>query len=504
MTPRDEIAALKAENAALHEQVRTLVARVQELEGRLAKDSHNSSKPPSSDGLARAVRTPKSLRQKSGKRPGGQPGHRGRHLRLVATPDRVIAHRPLTCAACREPLSATAWSWVERRQVHELPPLRLQVTEHQIAHVRCPACETMTRGEVPDGVPAPVQYGPHLHALAVYLVQQQFLPYARTRELLADVFGVSLSVGTLVSLVRRGAERLGRVEGQIKRQLRKAAVLHHDETGLRVVRAARGTETATAASGVLAEAGESATGSHLQWTHVTSTAQLTHYALHPQRGAQALDAIGILPRFRGVSLHDGWTAYRHYQHCRHALCNAHHLRELTFVEEALHQAWAGQLKHLLREMRMAVEQTRARGAMHLPAAQRDSFRARYEALLGEGLACNPQPPPAAIAGAAPRRRGRHKQAPVRNLLDRLWTYEHEVLLFLDDFAVPFDNNQAERDLRMVKVQQKISGTFRSAAGAQAFCRLRSVLSTWRKQGRSVLDALETLFAGQPLTLRLGT
>jgi transposase len=203
-----------------------------------------------------------------------------------------------------------------------------------------------------------------------------------------------------------------------------------------------------------------------------------------------------------VSVHDGWTAYRHYRRCRHALCNAHHLRELTFVEEELHQAWAGTLKHLLREMRTAVEQARAVGATQLPAAQREVFRARYEALLAEGLAANPHPPPP--AEPAPRRRGRRKQSPARNLLDRLWTNEHEVLLFLDDFGVPFDNNQAERDLRMVKVQQKIAGTFRSPAGAIAFCRLRSVLSTWRKQGRSALDALETLFAGHPLTLRLGT
>jgi transposase len=361
MTLQEEVAALKAENAALREQVQALVARVQELEGRLAKNSHNSSKPPASDGLARK---PKSLRQKSGKRPGGQPGHRGRHLRLVAQPDLVIAHRPTTCSTCQARLPAQAWSWVERRQVHELPPLRLVVTEHQIAHVRCGACGEMTRGAVPDGVRAPVQYGPRLRALAVYLVQQQFVPYARTRELLAEVFGAPLAVGTLVSLVRGAGEHLHAVEGQIRRRLRRAAVLHHDETGLRVV------DTA---------------GAGLQWTHVTSTPQLTHYALHPQRGAGALETIGILPRLRGVSLHDGWTAYRHYHRCRHALCNAHHLRELTFLEEELHQAWAGQLKHLLREMHAAVEQARAAGLTQLPTAERAGFRSRYEALLGQGL-----------------------------------------------------------------------------------------------------------------------
>jgi transposase len=478
----NEYAALKAENAALRAQLQVLVARVQELEGRLAKDSHNSSKPPSSDGVARK---PKSLRKQSGRKPGGQSGHRGSHLRLVAQPDAVVTHRPTTCGTCHTALSPTAWAWIERRQVHELPPLRLVVTEHQIAHVHCAACGATTRGQVPAAVRAPVQYGPRLRALAVYLVQQQFVPYARARAVLAEVFGAPLSVGTLVRLVQQAGEQLHAVERQIKRRLRRAAVLHHDETGLHVVGAA---------------------GAGLQWTHVTSTPQLTHYALHPQRGADALAAIGILPRFRGVSLHDGWTAYRHYRRCRHALCNAHHLRELTFVEEELHQAWAGQLKHLLREMRTTVEQARAAGATQLPPAQRAAFQSRYEALLAAGLAANPQPPPPAAAALdpPPRRRGRRKQSPARTLLDRLWTYEHEALLFLDDFAVPFDNNQAERDLRMVKVQQKIAGTFRSPVGAQAFCRLRSVLSTWRKQGRSALAALETLFAGQPLTLRVGT
>jgi transposase len=474
-----ENAALRAENVALREQLQALAAHVQELEWRLAKDSHNSSKPPSSDGLARK---PKSLRHKSGKKPGGQPGHRGHHLRLVGQPHIIIAHRPATCSSCQAVLSTDAWSWVERRQVHELPPLRLTVTEHQMAHVRCPACGETTAAQAPAEARAPAQYGPRLQALAVYLVQQQFVPYARTRDLLAEVFGAPLSVGTLVNLVQRAAERMRAAETQIAQQLVRAAVLHHDETGVRV--AGRATSTGT-------QTETEATNAQLHWAHVTCTPQLTHYALHPQRGAQALTAIGILPRFHGVSVHDGWMAYRHFQQCRHALCNAHHLRELTFVEEELKQPWAGQLKHLLRAMHAAVEQAHATGATGLTIPERDAFRVRYEALLGIGLTCNPHPPPIA---SAPRRRGRHKQSPTRNLLDRLWTYEHEVLAFLDDFAVPFDNNQAERDLRMVKVQQKISGTFRSAASASAFCRIRSVLSTWRKQGRSALGALETALA----------
>jgi transposase len=481
MTPDEEISALKAENAALREQVEALLARVRELEGQVAKDSHNSSKPPSSDGLRRK---PKSLREKSGKKRGAQPGHPGHRVSLVATPDQVETHRPVQCKGCQRELPGDAPSWVVRRQVQELPPVRLTVTEHRILHVRCPACGATTAAEAPSGVTAPQQYGPRLRALCAYLVQQQFVPYARVRELVADVFGAALSVGTLVNLVRQGAERLQGVEEEIKAALRRASVLHHDETGLRV-------------------AGPD--GARLEWTHVTCTKELTHYARHAARGAAALEAIGILPGYGGVSLHDGWTSYRHYRTCRHALCNAHHLRELTFVDEELHQEWAGKLKRLLREMRTAVEQARASSATRLDLQVRHDFIARYEALLGQGLAQNPQPPPPDGEDGEqgkPRRRGRRKQSPVRNLLDRLWMHEDEALLFLDDFAVPFDNNQAERDLRMVKVQQKVSGTFCSDAGADAFCRIRSVCSTWRKQGRSALEALTDTFAGRSLSLQL--
>jgi hypothetical protein len=478
MTPDDEIAALRAENAALREQVRALLARVQELEGRLAKDSHNSSKPPSSDGLGRKT---KSLREKSGKKRGGQPGHRGHRVSLVVTPDAVETHRPSQCRMCRQTLPGDAPSWVERRQVQELPPVRLHVTEHQILHVRCPACGATTEAQAPAGVSAPQQYGPRLRAMATYLVEQQFVPYARVREFFADVFGAALSVGTLVNLVRLGAARLRSVEDEIKGALCDAPVLHHDETGLRV-------------------AGPD--GARLEWTHVTCTKELTHYARHAARGAAALEAIGILPGYRGTSVHDGWTSYRHFQTCRHALCNAHHLRELTFVEEELHQEWAGKLKELLRQMRTAVEQARAAGATQLDPAVRAEFIARYEERLGEGLAANPHPPPSDPPPPGKRRRGRRKQSPVRNLLDRLWMDEDAVLRFLADFAVPFDNNQAERDLRMVKVQQKVSGTFCSEAGADAFCRIRSVCSTWRKQGRSALDALVHAFAGHSLSLQI--
>ena len=463
MTPEGETALLRAENAALREQVAALMARVQELEGRLAKDSHNSGKPPASDGLARKTR---SLRRRSGKGPGGQLGHRGETLRLVATPDVVVEHRPAVCMDCQGPLGEDAPVVLrERRQIRDLPPVRLRITEHQALHVQCPACRAVSVGAFPVAAPSRAQYGPHLRALAVYLVEQQLVPYGRVRELLADLCGAHLSLGTLVAWVRQGSTALAPVEAQIKAALCRAPVLHSDETGVR-------------------QAG------HLAWAHVASTDRLTHYAIHPKRGREATDAIGILPTYTGVSVHDGWKPYQANTACRHALCNIHHLRELTFMEEQYEQAWAKDLKHLLLEMRAATQRAQREGAVHLHAAERADFVARYDALLAAGLAANPPPQ------RGPRRRGRLKQSPVRNLLERLWLGRDHVLAFLDDLTIPFDNNQAERDLRMLKVQQKVSGCFRSEHGALAFGRIRGYLATLHKQGAALLAALETVFTGQ--------
>jgi transposase len=354
----------------------------------------------------------------------------------------------------------------ERRQVQDVPPLRLVVREHQVVHVRCPACQTVNVGTFPPEAVSRAQYGPRLRALAVYLVEQQLVPYARVRALLADLLGVTVSLGTLVCWVQQAAQALEPVEAQVKAALTRMPVLHSDETGVR-------------RAGALA------------WAHVASTARLTHYAIHSKRGNEAMAAIGILPQFTGVSVHDGWKPYCAHTSCRHALCNIHHLRELTFLEEQYHQTWARELKGLLLEMKAAVEQARATGRTALVATVRDAFVARYDAVLATGHAANPPP------ARSPRQRGRVKQTPAQNLLERLWLGQDQVLAFLDDLTIPFDNNQAERDLRMLKVQQKISGAFRSVTGADAFGRIRGYLSTMRKQGAALLAALEALFRGQP-------
>jgi transposase len=475
MTPAERIADLEAVVRQQREDIERLLSvntelqeRVRELEGRLAKDSHNSGKPPSSDGLARKT---KSLRKRSGKKPGGQIGHRGETLRLVAVPDAIVEHRPAVCSACQTPLAQAAVLVRERRQVQDLPPVRLVVREHQAVHVRCPACQTVNVGTFPPEAVSRAQYGPRLRAVVVYLVEQQLVPFGRVRELLADLFGAHLSAGTLVQWVQQSAAALEPVEAAIKAALRQAPVLHNDETGVR-------------------RAGQ------LAWAHVACTRQLTHYAIHPKRGRAATDAIGILPTYTGVSVHDGWKPYQTHTACRHALCNIHHLRELTFVAEQHHQDWATDLKQLLREMKAATEQARCHGQPQLDPALRDAFVARYDALLAAGLAANPPPRP------GPRRRGRRKQTPARNLLERLLLGKDQVLAFLDDLRVPFDNNQAERDLRMLLVQQKVSGCFRSDHGAEAFARLRGYLATLRKQRVPLLTALTSLFAGQLLYPRV--
>jgi transposase len=452
MTTAEQIARLAAENSALRqdnqmlcEQVQGLLVRVHQLEGQVGKDSHNSHKPPSSDGPARR---PKSLRVSGGKKPGGQLGHRGRTLQLSAAPDQVVVLHPATCAHCQA-------------------AIRLRVTEYQAEQVGCPSCQQVTVAPFPPQVAGRVQYGPQVRALALYLLEYQLLPYERTAQMLAEAVGCALSPGTLETWVQQAAHGLAAPEAAIKTALVRAAVLGNDETGLRV-------------------AGQR------QWLHVARTDQLTHYGRHPKRGKTATDALGILPTFRGTSVHDGLSSYPHYAQCQHALCNAHLLRELTFVAEHEQQAWAQALKAHLLHTQAQVEAARTAGAHALSAGQRTALVARYHALVAQGLAA--QPPPGRTG-----KNGRVKQSPAKNLLDRLQRHADQVLRFLDDFAVPFTNNGAEQDLRMAKIQQKISGTFRSEAGADAFCRIRGYLSTMAKQGYRLLAVLRRVFTDQPLS-----
>src|SRR5437588_6645943 len=447
----------------------SLQERIKTLERQRAKDSHNSSLPPSSD---RFVRAPKSLRQKSGKKPGGQPGHRGHHLQQVANTDQILLHAVERCEHCQHDLRAQKASVPERRQVLDLPVKRLWVTEHRVEEKQCPVCSHLTRAPFPAPVSAPAPYGTSIQTLATSLVEGQCVPYARASQLLHEFLGVQLSAGSIARFVTSCHQQLAEVESSLKAAKVQANVIHQDETGLRV-------------------------GTTGWWVHVCSTDRLTHYAAHPSRGREALDAIGIAPQFRGTSVHDALKSYVGYSFTQ-AWCNVHHLRELTFIEEELKQSWARKMKDLLLEMKAEVERAKALGQHELDVLVLARFLCRYDQLLAEGYQANPPPPPPSKSEQGKRKPGRAKQSPARNLLDRLSGGKWAVLRFLHDFAVPFDNNQAERDLRMIKVQQKVSGCFRTEQGVAMFCRIRSYLSTLRKQGIELFSALGHTLSGHPV------
>jgi transposase len=487
----EEVRQLIKENAELKEAAVRKDRRIEELEGllmgallrleelerRLAKDSHNSSKPPSSDGLKRKGKP----RQQSGKPKGGQPGHQGHALQPVETPDRVITHRPSHCEACQCELLQHAGQVKERRQIHELPAMRLMVTEHRVEAICCPVCQHLTAARFPTGVDAPAHYGPQMQALAVYLSQYQLLPMERISETFADLWGCQLSDGTLATWIQDAARTLSPTMLTLKRLLLAQKVDHVDETGGRI-------------KGLL------------HWFHVNATKWLTLYGWHRNRGQEAMDSIGVLPTYSGRAIHDRWSSYDHYP-CAHSVCGAHLLRDCLLVAEQGQQPWAQAMYELLLRMLQAAEQWRARGAKAVPQAERDALVLQYFEVLTQGFAAHqalapPEtaPPLSSATGTWPKKRGRPKQDDSKNLLDALLKRAEQVLAFLDDLSVPFTNNQAERDLRMLKVQQKISGTFRSSQGATAFCVIRSYLSTMRKQGRSMLAAMTAVFEGSPFPI----
>ena len=454
----------------LEQTVAEQAAVIQLLRDQVSKDSRNSSKPPSSDGVKKP-RT-RSLRQQTGRARGGQPGHKGHTLKMVAHPDYIERQRVSGCPHCTTSLEGVAPCGLERRQVFDVPPVRIEVTEHQAEVKVCPECGTRVKGAFPVGVTQPVQYGPRLKAQASYLNAYQLLPLARTCELLGDLYGhtpaEALVLDANATLVSQTHPSLC----AIKHQLIAAEVAHFDESGLGVE-------------------------GKLHWVHVASTDQLTYYQVDPKRGQEGMQTIGILPAFEGRAVHDHWKSYFTFQHCQHALCNAHHLRELAFVTEQYQQPWAHQMALLLLEIKAEVAAAVETNQTALPPSRIAHFQHHYDHLITQGMKANP-PPPTSPSSPTAKKRGRQKQSPPKNLLDRLQHYKPQVLAFMYDFRVPFDNNQAERDVRMVKLKQKVSGTFRTYAGAQTFCAIRSYISTTRKHGANVIHALYDALNGNPL------
>lgn len=450
------LSALIALLLRLESRVRKLERQVQALKGRLALTSRNSSKPPSSDGLSKPA--PKSLRQRSGRRRGGQPGHPGRTLQPVEHPDHIVPHRLelCPCGLCQgRSLRDVPVAGYEQRQVFEVPRKLLEVTEHRAEVKRCPVSGRRVTAAFPESIEAPAQYGPRFRGLMIYFNNRQFIPYDRLTEVSEDVFGQPLSEATVVTANQRVFRNLAPFEQKVKLLLPQAALVHADESGLRV-------------------AGK------LHWLHVVCTPCLTFYGVHRKRGRKAMDEFDILPRCHHWIIHDHFAPYFTYKDCLHALCNEHHLRELKFLYEEHHEAWAEELSTFLVEVKQRVERE---GVL-----QERAFKhvlARYHAILAKGRRRHPGCP------------GKQAQSKAANLLDRLEGYDLSVLAFLVHPEVPFTNNQGERDIRMEKVRQKISGCFRTLHGARVFARIRSYISTCRKQGRNILDELEHAVRGKP-------
>ena len=443
------IEALRAENASLK-------ARITELERRLELNSSNSGKPPSSDGLKKPVRV-KSLRERSGNRPGGQNGHKGETLRQVADPNEVVNHYPSACSSCGVGLARETSVGHSTRQVFDLPePQPLVVTEHRAHDCQCPACGAKTRALFPDGVNAPVQYGARITAFVIYLLHYQLLPENRLAALMADLFGVKVATATIARMSRTCAERLRGFAATVCGLVAGAPVKHMDETGFRI-------------------------GGKTQWLHVASTALLTFYRVCSKRGS-------LLANVTGIVVHDHWKPYYTMQGVLHALCNAHHLRELKALVEIEKEDWARQMQCLLRRACHAANLARERG-IPLSALLIALFERRYDAILAAGFTFHEAQPTLLSAALKAHRRGRAPRRVGHNLLMRLGTRRTDVLRFLSDTDVPFTNNLAEQDARMMKLRQKISGGFRSEDGATDFALIRSLLSTARKQGWNMLQTL---------------
>jgi transposase len=446
-------------------QVFTLTAKVEKLERQVAKNSENSSKPPSSDGLAKKPPKTSSLRGKSGKKVGGQPGHQGKTLERAAEPTTTRDHPlPGQCSRCHSALPLGQVQVLERRQVFDVPASAFDVIEHRTYTVAC-SCGQRHDSAFPPEVSETVQYGPNVRALGVHLTQGQMLPYARAAELISELYGLQISPATLLAWVGEASAALQGTADVIARQLHHAPVLCADESGLRV-------------------------DGKLHWMHVAATATLTWYGLHEKRGVDAMAAHGILPKRIGVLVHDCWAPYWKLDDGLHALCNAHLLRELVYVQQLTEQSWATALAEmLLNAQRLSVAARQKQ--QPLDADTIAAFAAVYDDIVREGEQLHP------VILKPNGKPG--KQSEAHNLLHRFRLHADAILRFISDPAVPFSNNIAERAVRMPKVKQKISGCFRTVMGANNFCTIRSCLDTLRKQGHSMLEVLRRAFIGDPIT-----
>jgi transposase len=433
----------------------------------LAKNSSNSGKPPGSDGLSKPKKTT-SLRGKSGKRPGGQFGRKGVNLKPVQNPDNMEVHSPKTCANCETSLESVTAVSVDKRQVFDLPAISVKVTEHRAEMKVCPCCGKKNQGEFPKGVNAFTQYGERVKALAAYFLHQHLIPFERVSQLFEDLFNIPLSPGTCTNMDHKLFKNLEVFEKDLKSHLLACHVLHVDETGVRCDK-------------------------KLHWIHVTSSETATFFGLHAKRGSEAVEEIGILPKYRGSLIHDHWHCYFSYKQVKHGLCNVHHLRELKFVYEEEKSSWAKEMSDLLLKGKSMVDNAKAENKTSVDSVDLALIENKYQNLI---LRTGSIYIDAATAEHLPDGIGKAGF----NLFRRLLRKMDETLYFIRNLAIPFSNNLAEQDLRMEKVKQKISGCFRTFTGGAISCRVRSYISTARKQGWNIIDALADAVSGSPRML----
>jgi transposase len=461
LAERDErLAERDAEIELLREQLAALQSQVADLAAQVRSNSRNSSKPPSSDGPGKPA--PKSLRGKSGRKPGRPKGQPGATMQLSGHPDKVVKHRPKRCGGCGKSLRRGEVTGAERRQVIDIPPVRAVTTEHQLLTVKC-GCGCETKAQAPDGVTAPVQYGSRVMGAGIYLWHGQFLSRDRACRALSDLFGCAPSPGALAAAAKKTAGLLAPALAAIARRLIAAEVAHFDETGFR-------------------------TAGRLAWVHSASAGKFALFTVHAKRGKDGMKAAGVLPAFAGIAVHDAWAPYDTFGNVAgHALCGAHVLRELTAVAEtgtALDRTWAQQAIDALLALNGAAEAARAAGRDAIDAETRTKHEDWYRQAAATGIALN-----AARQGKLQQKR--------HALATRMKTREGDYLRFARDLRVPFTNNAAEQAIRMSKLRNKISGCMRSMVGAEEFCALRSYLATAARHGIGAIDALTSAFQGRP-------
>jgi transposase len=450
-------------------QIEELKSEIKELKEQLAKDSHNSNKPSSTDNFFKKKTNTKSLRKSSNNKTGGQKNHKGHNLKMVENPNKTIIHKVCNCKHCGELLNQERIVKVEKCQVFDIAPIEVIVTEHQSEIKICSKCGKINKANFPEEVRNVVQYGERIKTLISYFSVYQLIPLKRLKEIFRDVFNCKISEGTIVNTNNYISNRLSSVEEEIKKELIKSPVVNFDETGFRAEK-------------------------KLNWVHLASTEDLTYYYSHNRRGKEAMDEMGILPFYKGIAEHDHWKAYFNYS-CNHALCNVHHLRELTFIFEEYNQDWAKEMLDLLLEINEEVEKVKLKGKTRLNHKTIKNFENRYMEKIKEGF--NKNPP---CDKNIEIKRGRKKKSKPLNLLERLSDFRKETLGFLHNFKIPFGNNLAERDIRMIKVKLKISGNVRSKQGANTFCRIRSYISTAGKRGLNILNAISSALNNKPMII----